>query len=170
MYDKNLGIRYFNNEDLEQFSYNSKLIKLMRNKFNCYDIEDNLINLSLNNLQIRDNDLKNFCSLNLFNLESLDFKNNNITPIGCFYLSKMNFPSLKKLILSNNDIRDGGLKNISFINSPKLQHLEINDNKITQNSINYLKNINFMQELLYLNLSNNQIKDEGIKIFCQIEL
>ncbi len=170
LYDKNLGIRYFNNEDLEQFSYNSKLIKLMRNKFNCYDIEDNLINLSLNNLQIRDNDLKNFCSLNLFNLESLDFKNNNITPIGCFYLSKMNFPSLKKLILSNNDIRDGGLKNISFINSPKLQHLEINDNKITQNSINYLKNINFMQELLYLNLSNNQIKDEGIKIFCQIEL
>ena len=170
LYDKNLEIRYFNNDDLEQFSYNSKLIKLMRNKFNCYDIEDNLINLSLNNLQISDNDLKNFCPLNLFNLESLDFGKNNITPIGCFYLSKMNFPSLKKLILSNNDIRDGGLKNISFINSPKLQHLEINDNNITQNSIHYLKNIIFMQELLNLNLSNNQIKDEGIKIFCQIEL
>ena len=170
LYDKNLGIRYFNNDDLEQFSYNSKLIKLMRNKFNCYDIEDNLINLSLNNLQLKDYDLKNFCSLDLFNLESLDFGKNNITTIGCFYLSKMNFPSLKKLILSNNDIRDGGLKNISFINSPKLQHLEINDNNITQNSIHYLKNINFMQELLYLNLSNNQIKDEGIKIFCQIEL
>ena len=142
----------------------------MRNKFNCYDLEEYLINLSLTDIQINDNDIKQFLSLNLKNLEQLNFSKNNIGAIGCFYLSKMNFPKLIKLILSNNNIKDGGFKNICYINSPKLQFLDINHNNITQNSIVYLKKINFMKELNSLDLGNNLIKDEGIKILCQIQL
>ena len=170
LYNSKLEIRFINKEDLEQFSYNQKLIKLMRNKFNCYDLEEYLINLSLTDIQINDNDIKQFLSLNLKNLEQLNFSKNNIGAIGCFYFSKMNFPKLIKLILSNNNIKDGGFKNICYINSPKLQFLDINHNNITQNSIIYLKKINFMKELNSLDLGNNLIKDEGIKILCQIEL
>ncbi len=168
--NKKLEIRFINKEDLEQFSYNQKLIKLMRNKFNCYDLEEYLINLSLTDIQLNDNDIKQFLLLKLKNLEQLNFSKNNIGAIGCFYLSKMNFPKLIKLILSNNNIKDGGFKNICYINSPKLQFLDINHNNITQNSIVYLKKINFMKELNSLDLGNNLIKDEGIKILCQIEL
>lgn len=116
------------------------------------DLIDNMnsiTSISLNNLGMSDEDIKQFSTFSFPRLVKLEMSNNNITNINPL----IKYKNVKTLNLSINKINNIGpvtqLPNLSTLNAQK-------------NSINTIDCLNTLENLKNVNLSNNKISDHHL--------
>lgn len=119
------------------------------------------INLESNYLE--DLFFSNFQKIDLSTITHLNLKKNSIRTIGCSNIANSNLTNLIELDLSINEIRENGVQELC--KSYQLKYLEkllLSRNNLGRLSTLYLANSKFVKNLKYLDLSMNNIRDEGI--------
>ena len=126
--------------------------------------EENVVQLDLHGQNLGTANIKYIADFDLKNLRVLDLSNNSIKSEGVFHLCQGKFNSLESLNLNSNKIGDEGLNHISKVIFFNLNKLYLSHNNISSEGIKYLIKGKFINNLIFLDLSDNQkIGDIGIK-------
>ena len=125
------------------------------------------MNFSAANIQTEDIK-KMVTSLNLVNLDRLELHENEFFGASSLeYLVQGNWPKLSYLDLSFTEIDDAAIKVLTQGNWPLLETLYLQSAKITSIGVEAIANQTKWPQLKSLNLSYNDITDEGIRILSQ---
>lgn len=124
----------------------------------------NLERLILKKNKLNLNGITILCEADLEKLKELNISETGIEKDGPYFLHKSNFKNLERLDISNNNIKEYGITYL--LKTPflkKLKYLNIAENQLRASETKILcdESLNF-ENLEELNISNNQIEDEGI--------
>jgi len=124
----------------------------------------NLKKLGISWNQIQDKGIEILASGKWPQLEILDLQQTNITAKGIeFIINKSNWINLKSLDVSRNKIQDEGIAILASGKWPYLEDLDLASTDITAKGIECIINKANWINLKSLDVSWNQIKDEGIE-------
>jgi len=148
---------------LEQLSLNNTKLTSKGMKEIVYWPLCSDLNLSFNKLD--DEGVGALSLQNLSLLEKLDLSNTKMTYMGIDSIVKeAKWPQLKSLNLSDNNIGDQGLAMLSTKDWPLLENLNLSNTKLTLKGIKVMTHESKWSHLRCLNLSYNEINDEGLEI------
>ena len=131
-----------------------KIIKFFNVKYNM-NIKGNEIQLDLNNKNIGNLELDLLCSINFYNLETINLSYNNLSNIE----SLKNLKLLKNLDLSYNKIKNINSLKTSSEENKLIEKINLNNNLIE--NVDILKE-NIFPKMVEINLDNNKINEKDI--------
>jgi Leucine Rich repeat len=120
---------------------------------------EKITHINLSNCGLNDNDmveLQELLEQNTY-INSIDLSDNNITEIGCFFLSTL---KITQLNLKNNHVQDKGVE--SLLRNSCIKELDLSKNGLTDSSAqSLLENINKYTQLSVI--GNPDISDSLLK-------
>ena len=131
-----------------------KLIKDFNIKYNSHIKDVDIIELNLDNLDIKNSGLSCLSKIKFYKLKELILSNNNIGKIDKIIPSYFNFENLVKLSFEQNHLRD--LTILTKVNFKKLTILNLDHNALTDIHIFSEMKLPKLESLI---LSGNTIKD-----------
>jgi len=149
---------------LRNFQVNLQIPSILSGKF--LEVFTTSINLKYSNINI--GDIQRFSLLNLINLQSLNFSQNELKPESLKYLIQGKWPKLNHLDLSENQgIHDEGVEMLIGGNWPSLETLNLSKTNMTAVGVGAIADQSKWPQLKHLDLSGNEIHDEGLQILTR---